>query len=311
MGVSPRILYVGARLVGRRCLEALLAAKADIVGLLYLDESKAEVTVAHCDFADLIAVHRLPARSFTSLADPALRDWAAALSPDVGMVVGVSQLIGPEMLAVPQQGFVGMHPTLLPEGRGRAPIPWALIKGLERTGVSLFWCDPQADTGDLLAQEALPIHYEDTAATLGARADAVAARLLVDNLPALAAGKAPRTKQDAARATEWPRRRPEDGRIDWAQTSRQLYNFVRALAHPYPGAFTSCRGRRLFVWSCRESADSRRGAPGEVLDVLPHGVLVAVAEGTVLLTRLQWQDEAEADAAASGLHPGDRLRDET
>lgn len=306
-GASPRILYVGARLVGRRCLEALLAANADIVGLLYLDESKAGVTVAHCDFADLVARQRLNARAFTSLADPALQDWAAALSPDVGMVVGVSQLIGSELLAVPRQGFIGMHPTLLPEGRGRAPIPWALIKGLERTGVSLFWCDPQADTGDLLAQEALPIHYEDTAATLGTRADAIAARMLVDNLPALAAGNAPRMQQDDARATEWPRRRPEDGRIDWAQTSRQLYNFVRALAHPYPGAFTSCRGRRLFVWSCRESADLRRGAPGEVLDVLPHGVLVAVAEGTMLLTRMQWQDEAEVEAAASGLQPGDRF----
>ena len=306
MTASLRILYVGARLVGRRCLEALLAAGANVVGLLFLDDAKAGITVAHCDFSDLITTHRLHARTFTSLADPSLREWAVTLVPDVGMVVGVSQLVGAELLAIPRQGFIGMHPTMLPEGRGRAPIPWALIKGLERTGVSLFWCDPQADTGDLLAQQALPIHYEDTAATLGARADRIAAELLVQNLPLLATGTAPRIPQAGTLATVWPQRKPEDGLIDWALGKRQLYNWVRALTHPYPGAFTFCRGRKLYVWNARESYDLRSGPPGTVLQVLLHGALVATGEGSLLLTRLQWEGCPE-DCAPCGLHSGDRL----
>lgn len=307
MTASLRILYVGARLVGRRCLEALLAAGANVVGLLFLDDAKAGITVAHCDFSDLITTHRLHARTFTSLADPSLREWAVTLVPDVGIVVGVSQLVGAELLAIPRQGFIGMHPTMLPEGRGRAPIPWALIKGLKRTGVSLFYCKKGADTGDLLAQEEVSVFYEDVCATLGARTDDAAIRLLLATLPALATGTAPRMVQDESQATEWPRRRPEDGIIDWRRSRKELYNWIRALTHPYPGAFTQHRNRRLFVWSARESFDERTGEPGEVLAVLPHGVLTATGEGTILLTRLQWQDTQETDASKAGLKERDIL----
>lgn len=303
----PRILYVGARIVGHRCLQALLEASANIVGVLYLDESKAGVTVAHCDFDDLIRDYQLNARPFTSLHDPEILSWTQACRPDVGMVVGVSQLVGETLLAVPELGFIGMHPTMLPEGRGRAPIPWTLIKGLQQTGVSLFWCDAEADTGELLSQARIPVHYEDTAAILGARTDEVAARLLVESLPLLAGGQPPRIPQEDGKATVWPRRRPEDGVIDWSLPKRQLYDWVRALAHPYPGAFSFSGDRKLFIWACRESFDNRTAAPGTVLEILPHGVLVACGDGAVLLTRLQWDDDVEVTASQAGLIPGDCL----
>lgn len=302
-----RIVYVGARIVGRRCLQALLQAGAHIAGLLYLDESKAGITVAHCAFDDLVRDYRLNARPFTTLHDPEILTWTQKCRPDVGMVIGVSQLIGKELLAAPRQGFIGMHPTLLPEGRGRAPIPWTLIKGLERTGVSLFWCSPEADTGDMLLQEAVPVHYEDTAGVLGARTDDVAARLLVQSLPLLASGHPPRIPQDNDRATVWPRRQPEDGLLDWSWSPRRIYDWVRALSHPYPGAFTLVDNRKLFIWACRESQDRRRTAPGTVIDVLPHGVLVACSEGTVLLTSLQWEQDQAVPAAMASLPVGSRL----
>ena len=304
---DPRILYVGARIVGHRCLQALLEAGAHIAGVLYLDESKAGVTVAHCAFDDLIRNYQLNARSFTSLHDPDVLSWSQACQPDVGMVIGVSQLVGETLLAVPELGFIGMHPTMLPKGRGRAPIPWTLIKGLQTTGVSLFWCDPEADTGKLLSQAPVPVYYEDTAAILGARTDDIAAKLLVESLPLLVSGQPPRIDQDDSKATVWARRRPEDGVIDWSWSKRQLYDWVRALTHPYPGAFSFIEGRKLFVWACRESLDTRTAAPGTVLDILPHGVLVACGDGAVLLTRLQWNDDADVSASQVGLIPGDSL----
>ena len=304
-----RVVYVGARVVGRECLEALLAAQVDIVGLLYLDDALADSTVAHTSYAELVEAFNLNARAFRSLRDPALVDWLKALHPDVGIVVGVSQLLDDQMLAVPRLGFVGMHPTLLPEGRGRAPIPWALIKGLRQTGVSLFWCEPGADTGPLLAQRAVPVYYEDTASILGARTDRVAAELLVHAMAELARGEVMRIPQDESYASSWPKRRPEDGLIDWSCSSRQLYDWVRALTQPYPGAFTFAAGRKLLVWACRESHDLRRGGPGAVIDVLPHGVLVACGEGSLLLTRLQWEGEAEEVATEIGLSSADELGD--
>jgi methionyl-tRNA formyltransferase len=293
--------------VGRRCLEALLAVRAPIAGLLTLDPSKADQTTSFAGFDDLAAAHGLPARTFRALDGGEHLAWARERAPELGVVVGVSQLIGPELLRVPSLGFLGFHPTLLPEGRGRAPIPWALIKGLRRTGASLFWCEQGADQGDLAAQAEVPIYYEDVSETLGARTDAASIRLLLGLLPRIAAGERPRQPQDDTRATVWPRRRPEDGRIAWGQGPRALYDFVRALTHPYPGAFTLRAGRKLFVWAARESLDERRGAPGEVLAVVPQGVLVACADGAVLLTRLQWEGGPEDGAARLGLAAGDRL----
>lgn len=311
MALSPmplnelRILYVGARVVGHRVLEAVLQSGANIVGVLTLDESRQQVTTAFTPFDELIARYQLNARKFTNLKDPQLTEWAQRQRPDLGIVVGVSQLIDELLLAVPHRGFIGMHPTLLPEGRGRAPIPWALIKGLAKTGASLFYCDPQADTGDLLAQREVPIYYEDVSSTLGSRTDDAVIELFLETLPQLAAGTAARMPQDEQCATTWPQRRPEDGLIDWRKSSRQLYDWIRALTHPYPGAFTCLNGRQLFVWAARESCDQRGGKPGEILAVLPHGVLVATGSGALLLNRVAWQDSAEISAAEAGLQVGD------
>lgn len=303
-----RILVIAARVVGHRCLEAILESGAEICGLLYLDDAKAGVTVAHSDFGDLIARQSLNAQSFISLKrnDAALA-FARAVKPDLGIVVGVSELIGEELLTLPPKGFIGMHPTLLPKGRGRAPIPWALIHDLKETGVTLFYAEPGADTGDILAQEKVPIFDSDTAPILGARTDDVACRLFVESLPKLANGSEQRIKQNDAEATNWPRRRPEDGVIDWAKDSRALYNWVRALTQPYPGAFTFANGRKLYVWSAVEARAPRQVTPGEVIGADGNVVLVGTANGALALNEVQWEDEAPCAAAAAGLRPGTML----
>lgn len=302
-----RILYVGARIVGYTCLEALLQAGAQICGLLHLDDSKAGMTTAHTSFRGLIRGYGLHAQSFTDLKSDAPLKWARGCRPDIGIVVGVSQLLSAEMLQVPRQGFLGMHPTMLPEGRGRAPIPWAIIKGLKETGVSWFWCKETADSGDLLIQRSVPVHPDDTSSRLGARTDQVAAELLVEALPQLAAGSAPRTPQNESRATHWGRRRPEDGVIDWTQSAEKLYDWVRALTHPYPGAFTRVAGKTLFLWSAKTADGDTSARPGQVVGSDDGGVLVATGNGVLRLLKVQWQGGAEMAATKAGLKVGDQL----
>ncbi len=304
-----RVLVVAARVVGHRCLQAILESGAEVAALLYLDDAKANVTVAHEDFSDLIARYHLNARAFTSLRGEKGREayaFATAAKPDLGIVVGVSELIGEEMLALPPKGFIGMHPTLLPQGRGRAPIPWALIHDLKETGVTLFYAEPGADTGDILDQERVPIYDSDTAPILGSRTDDVACTLLVRNLPKLADGTAKRIKQDDAKATEWPRRRPEDGVIDWGKDTRALYNWVRALTHPYPGAFTFADGRKLFVWAAAPCEDNETDAPGTVLRV-DGAAFIATGNGVLKITSVQWSGGIEATPQDAGLEAGMRL----
>jgi methionyl-tRNA formyltransferase len=304
------ILFVAARIVGKHCLSAALESDASIAGLLYLDDRKADATVAHTQFDDIIARHNLNARSFSSLKGDEGRahfEWAKQTAPRLGIVCGVSELIPPDLLTLPGLGFIGMHPTLLPQGRGRAPIPWAIILGLRETGVTWFYADPGVDTGDILAQQRVPILDSDTASTLGARTDDVAGQLLCKSLALLAAGKAQRIKQGATAVTTWPRRRPEDGIIDWSRDAGALYNWIRALTHPYPGAFAFQHDRKLFVWSAERATLPLAGAPGEVLAVDDHGAIVATGKGLLNLTRVQWSDKHESSPLDAGIKPNMRL----
>ncbi len=300
------ILFVAARIVGKQCLTAALESGASIAGLLYLDDCKAQTTVAHTQFDDIISRYNLDARSFSSLKGEEGRmhfEWAKHTAPRLGIVCGVSELIPSELLTLPALGFIGMHPTLLPQGRGRAPIPWAIILDLEGTGVTWFYADPGVDTGDILAQQHVPILDSDTASTLGARTDEIAAQLLCKSLPLLAASRAHRIKQGETDVTTWPRRRPEDGVIDWTRDARGLYNWIRALTHPYPGAFTFQQDRKLFIWSAERATLPLAGAPGEVLAVDDHGAIVATGKGLLNLTRVQWNDKAEGSPLDAGIKP--------
>ncbi|MDE3113977.1 MAG: methionyl-tRNA formyltransferase [Pseudomonadota bacterium] len=302
-----RVLVIAARVVGHRCLEAILESGAEVCALLFLDDVKASVTVAHSPFDDLIGKYQLQAQAFATLKGNQGEhhlDFARQAAPDLGIVVGVSELVPDELLVLPPKGFIGMHPTLLPKGRGRAPIPWALIHDLKETGVTLFYAESGADTGDILAQAKVPIFDTDTAPVLGARTDDVACRLFVENLPKLAAGTAPRLRQNDAEATNWPRRRPEDGVIDWRKDARALYNWVRALTWPYPGAFTFVNGRKLTVWAAAERRAPCKSAPGEVIGVEGDAVLVATANGALALTDVQWDGEAPRAPRLAGLVPG-------
>lgn len=310
LGDMP-ILFVAARIVGKHCLTAALKAGANVAGLLYLDDAKADKTVAHTQFDDVIAQHKLNARSFTSLKGEEGAGhiaWARALKAKLGVVVGVSELIQDELLQVPPLGFIGMHPTMLPQGRGRAPIPWAIILGLKETGVTWFYAAPGADTGDILIQERVEMRDDDTAPVLGARTDDVAAKLLVRALPMLASGRAPRRKQIEANATQWPRRKPEDGEIDWERDAGALYNWVRALTHPYPGAFTFVGAERLFIWGAKRSALPLSGAPGDVVAVDDAGAHIATGKGLLAVTCVQWDGKVETTPRAAGLKVGMKLR---
>jgi UDP-4-amino-4-deoxy-L-arabinose formyltransferase/UDP-glucuronic acid dehydrogenase (UDP-4-keto-hexauronic acid decarboxylating) len=156
----------------------------------------------------------------------------------------------------------------------------------------------QADAGDIIAQRVVPIAFEDTAFTLFEKVARTAVGLFRETFPQIKAGVAPRRPQDPAQATYFGGRTPEDGRLDWAQPALRLYNLVRAVTTPYPGAFTACRGQKLYVWGSRLMPDSTgvRWPPGTIIGLQQGGCLVATGKGQLLLTRVQ----AEADEMMCG-----------
>jgi len=306
-------LFVGAVEEGRRCLEALLASGEPFAGFVTLKEELARDTSGAVPFDEIAALHGVPLLKVKDLNHPKNVERVRDLRPDLILVIGWTRLVGAEILSIPRYGCVGFHASLLPRYRGRAPVNWAIINGETETGNTMFYLDGGVDTGDIIAQRRIPIAAADTCATLYEKVAAAAIGMLRENLPLLKTGRAPRVPQDHARATVMPRRRPEDGLIDWSRDAAALDRWVRALTHPYPGAFTEAGGGRLFVWKASpDRGGTETAEPGRILDVVPDsGIVVAAGRGALLLEMAQPEGEPEerADRIARrrGWTPGMRL----
>lgn len=160
-------------------------------------------------------------------------------------------LIPTSVLEMAPLGAYNMHGSLLPRYRGRAPVNWAVLNGETETGATLHAMVAKADAGDIIDQERVAIGPDDTAAEVQAAVTKAAVAVLARQIDNLTAGKAPRTPQNSALATYFGRRRPEDGEINWSLTAQQVHNLVRAVTHPYPGAYGKIFGEKTWVWKTR------------------------------------------------------------
>jgi methionyl-tRNA formyltransferase len=280
------VVLVGGVEVSLRCLEALAGDGVPVALAVGYPESLA----GRSGYASLQESCGRLGIPLLETADINAPETAAAIRSSGGrllVVTGWSQLLRTPLLELCELGAVGMHPTRLPRGRGRAPIPWTLIKGLSESAVTLFHLTEGVDDGDIVAQAGFEVGPDEDAADVYAKVTGACVQLVREFVPRLLEGSAPRTPQDHSAATYWPRRRPEDGLIDWAGSARDLHNWVRGLTRPYPGAFTTLRGERLTVWKARPAAlpagDRPAGRPGEVTAGTDSGVLVSCGDGELLL----------------------------
>lgn len=179
-----------------------------------------------------------------------LRAQLAALKPDAIVVVGYGRIIPPWMIDLPPLGNLNLHASLLPKYRGAAPIQWAIAGGETLTGVTTMRIDAGLDTGDILLQKEISIAFEDTAETLASRLAALGADLMVETLRGLQAGTVHPRPQDHAKATLAPLLKKEDGQIDFRRSAEEILNRLRGF-QPWPGAFTSFRGKNLNVWAAK------------------------------------------------------------
>jgi len=167
-----------------------------------------------------------------------LRERISVISPEFIFSFYYRRMLPPEVLALAKKGAFNMHGSLLPKYRGRAPVNWAILKGESETGATLHEMVAKADAGRIVDQERVPIGADDTAAEVFAKVSYAAETVLKRSLPRLLAGTASLKKQDLSKGSYFGGRRPEDGRIDWSKSALEIHNLVRAVAPPYPGAFT-------------------------------------------------------------------------
>ncbi len=235
----------------------------------------------------------------------------ASYRPDFIFSFYFRWMIPIRVLTLAPRGAFNLHGSLLPHYRGRAPVNWVLVNGETETGVSLHAMVARADAGDLVDQERVPIARGDTAFSLYGKLETAAAHLLDRALPLLRQGRARLRPMDVARGSYFGGRTPSDGRFEWAWNAERIYNLVRAVTHPYPGAFTELGGRTLLVWWAIPAAAPRNAEPGTVLVAGADGVTVATGDGALRLVTVQLEGEPElpasAFALAHGITPGDDL----
>ncbi|MDO4786064.1 MAG: formyltransferase [Fretibacterium sp.] len=278
--------------VGCVCLDALLDGGVEVAAV-YTHEDDPGEERWFASVADRARSHGLTV--LTPEALDAEEERIRALAPDLIFSFYYRSLIPERILNLAPLGAFNMHGSLLPRYRGRACVNWAVLNGETETGVTLHRMTARADRGRIVDCAAVPIGPDDTAHDVFLKLIPRAGEVLRRSLPAILAGRAEGVEQDESRATTFGRRRPSDGLLDWSKGARALHDLVRAVAPPFPGAFTFLEGRKLFVWRTRpaEGADGAEAAPGTVLAAEP--LTVTTGSGVLTVLSARWADEEGRD----------------
>jgi methionyl-tRNA formyltransferase len=281
--------------VGCVGLSVLIEAGVDVLAV-FTHEDDPEETLWFHSVRRLAEEHGIAVRTPELLDEEAFR-FVEGLAPDLIFSFYYRMMIPEKFLRLSPSGAYNMHGSYLPAYRGRASVNWAVAEGATETGVTLHHMVARPDAGDIVDQERVAIGPDDTAADIFDRIVPAARLVLARTLPLILNGTAPRVRQDESKAFYRGRRRPEDGLIHWQRDAAEIHNLVRAVTHPYPGAFTFCGGKKLFVWQGKPDAafPVASASPGAVVESSP--LRVVTGHGSFVLHRVQFEGEDERDAA--------------
>ena len=283
-----KVIFLGTADFARPSLEALLASPHKTIGVVTQpDRPKGRGQKLFSS-----PIKTLALRENLSLFQPEkVRDSdflrvLESLRPDLLVVVAYGQILPPSVLSIPVRGCVNVHGSLLPQYRGAAPIARAILGGEDRTGVTTMLLDEGMDTGPILLTEETDIEQDDTSRTLHDRLSRMGASLLLRTLEGLERNTLTPRPQDHSQATYAPKIEKEEARIDWNTPARHLFNLLRAF-DPWPGAFTSWKGRILKLFRPRFSEENTGEAPGTLVQASPEGLRISASQGCLLVREVQ------------------------
>lgn len=281
----PAIALFAYSQPGYACLQELLARDANIAAVFtHIDAADEEIWFD--SVYDLAKKYHLPVYRSQKIDEKAVR-FFHKVQPDMILSAYYRAIIPDEFLRLPRLGAFNLHGSLLPKYRGRACINWAVLRGEKRTGVTLHMMTAKADRGDIIAQEAFSIDCTDTGYDIFLKT-AVTVRKIVGNyLPLLEKGTFSHREQDEAQATKFGRRRPADGIIDWQKSAKEIYNLIRSVTRPFPGAFSFIRDKKIFIWwgqpvTPSELQESYQDFELNKAAALPAGTIIRFTDNAVV-----------------------------
>ncbi|WP_350342389.1 formyltransferase family protein [Proteinivorax tanatarense] len=255
--MSRKIAFATCVQLGLSCIEEIYRIGGNLDLLISLNDGRDKKKSGRVYLDAIAEKYNVPLIKINNINDAEVIESLKEHNIDWLFIIGWSQIARKDVLNAPSKGCIGMHPTLLPIGRGRAAIPWAIIKGLDKTGVTMFKLDEGVDTGDIIGQGVIEINKGTTATKLYKKVNDTHVELISKYWGDIVNDKVNPIKQDDSKATEWPGRKPEDGELSRSMTMDEADKLVRAVTHPYPGAFYKVNDRVIRVWSAK--VDSSEG----------------------------------------------------
>lgn len=286
-----KIVFIGCVEFSHSILQHLLSLgpHVDVVGVV--TRKKSSLNADFRSLEDIAVAAQIPCFLAEGNNQTDIVDWMKELDPDIVYCFGWSYLLGLQILQVPRLGVVGYHPAALPQNRGRHPIIWALALGLSETASTFFFMNEGADSGDILNQIFVSIDPADDAAGLYIKLTAIAKNQVAEFTLQLAMGNYPRLTQDHSKANYWRKRNKTDGLIDWRMSAVSIYNLVRSLTKPYPGAHCIHNGVEFKIWKTEQAIDGFENIePGKVLEIVDREIIVKCGEGVLKLISHDFTD---------------------
>lgn len=282
-----KILIIGTVIFTEKMLEKIISCQAGLVGVVTSENNK-----LNSDFVDLAPVcdeYKIPLFRTSDINDADTTTWIRKQEPDVIFCLGWSQIIKPFLINLPPKGIIGYHPAALPRNRGRHPIIWALVLGLEETASTFFTMNDKADSGDIVSQEKISIDVSDDAQSLYHKVVDVAGEQILKLVDDLQCGTVHAIPQDDAESNVWRRRNISDGIIDWRMSDGSINNLVRGLSKPYVGAEFEYLGVCHKLWRTQiVTLDNVENAePGKVIAKGENGYIVRCGEGCIELCDIE------------------------
>ena len=272
--------------MGLAGLGALIRHKYDITAVFTHEDDPHE----NCWFGSVknwAHERNIPVDTMQEINSPQGIEKIAQHKPDMIFSFYYRKMIAREILAIPKLGAFNLHGSLLPLYRGRCPVNWVLVNGEKSTGVTLHYMIAKPDAGDIVGQREVVINPADTARTLYDKLCRAAQLLMDDLLPVMKEGPIPRRRQNLAAGSYYGGRKPEDGRIDWNKSDAAIYNLIRAVTEPYPGAFAYLEdGEKIIIWQALPEETGQGNVPGTV-DVRQEEVLVQTGKAAIKLLDIE------------------------
>ncbi len=293
-----KIVVLGYHNTGYLCLRELIKKNENVVGVFTHHDNIKENIWFH-SVGKLAEEYNIPCFYTDNINHTKWTSHIKNMSPDIIFSFYFRQLINKEILDIPPMGSINLHGSYLPKYRGRCPINWVIINGETKTGVTLHYMTIKPDTGDIIAQKKIPVDIRDTAYTLFKKMETTAISLFIETFPSIKKGTNQRIKQDNSQASYFGGRKLEDGLIDWKSSNMKIYNLIRGVTHPYPGAFTYYEGQKLFIWEADYKVIanfSKKYVPGEIHIYKDKKIFIKTGDGWLSILSCHLEGEKELSA---------------